>query len=172
MRLWILVLCTACLMGVEPGGDLISEADWAKSAPIGAAAPASSSTAVGRSVPVGPSIATLAGGLVVVLGLALGLGWAAKRLGMRRLVQGRGRHLQAIETIPIGFKRQAALLRFGDQVIVVGLGEHECCHLGTFSASMLGEVNPPAPVPIAPVAAPQPSAFAGLLSQITQGKRP
>ena len=118
---------------------------------------------------MGPSIATLLGGLVLVIGLAVALGWAAKRLGMRRLIQGRGKHLTVIETVPIGFKRQATLLRIGDQVVLIGLGEHECCHLGTFTAAILGAA-PSEPAPPAPTVAPfAPSAFAGVLAKFGGG---
>jgi len=169
--LTVLLLCACCGFGAEPTGDLISAAEWEQSAPVSATGPATGAT-VGQAVPLAPSVAGLVGGLVVVLGLALALGWAAKRLGMRRLMQGRGKHLQAIETIPIGFKRQATLVRLGDQVVLVGIGEHECCHLGTFPASILGEVPAPSPTQPLPAPAPAPSAFATVLTKLNAGPRP
>ncbi len=79
--------------------------------------------------------------LVIIAGLAWALAWASKRFGMRRVMPGRGQHLQVIETVPLGFKRAICLVRIHDQVIVVGQGEHELCHLATFSASVLAPVG-------------------------------
>jgi len=68
--------------------------------------------------------------------------------------------------VPIGFKRQATLLRFGDQVVLIGLGEHECCHLGTFAASILA--TPAEPTTPAIVVKPD-AAFAGILAKLGGG---
>ena len=166
MQTWLVKLLILLWLPLAGGAtELISEEVWNQSAP---AKPDVAVTATRTAAPVaGPSLAVLAGGLCLVIGLAVALGWAAKRLGMRRLVQGRGQHLTVVETVPIGFKRQAALVRFGDQVVLVGLGEHECCHLGTFPASALGAQ--PQPAPAAP---PAPAAFAGILARVGGGTRP
>ena len=162
LLLFLMVLSQVSPAG-ESGGSttaaqLFSDAEWSRnSTVVGAPAASPAPGRVGSEVPVGPSIAALLGGLVLVIGLAVALGWAAKRLGMRRLIQGRGKHLTVIETVPIGFKRQATLLRIGDQVVLIGLGEHECCHLGTFAAATLGAApSEPSPT-VAPIT---PSAFA------------
>jgi flagellar biosynthetic protein FliO len=80
--------------------------------------------------------------LVIIAALAWALAWASKRFGMRRVMPGRGQHVQVIETVPLGFKRAISLVRIHDQVLVVGQGEHELCHLATLPASCLTNVSP------------------------------
>lgn len=75
------------------------------------------------------AIAVIAGVLAVIL----------RKMGMKRVLPGRGRHLTVIETVPLGFKRSISLLRIGDQVLVVGQGEHDLSHLATLPASILDE---------------------------------
>jgi flagellar biosynthetic protein FliO len=174
MARWILLLMLLAQVGMSAESTatpVFSDAEWNRhNNAVTTTAPATSAQ-VGSNVPVGPSIAALLGGLVLVVGLAVGLGWTAKRLGMKRLIQGQGKHLSVIETVPIGFKRQATLLRLGDQVLVVGLGEHECCHLGTFPAAALS--LPAASAPLPPTQPTKPDgAFAGILAKLNGGGAP
>jgi flagellar biogenesis protein FliO len=176
MPRWILLLSLIILTQVgtatEPAAaPLFSDAEWNRHNSAVTTSASATSAQVGSEVPVGPSIASLLGGLVLVVGLAVGLGWTAKRLGMKRLIQGQGKHLTVIETVPIGFKRQATLLRLGDQVLVVGLGEHECCHLGTFAAAALGLPNT-TPAQPSPLPAKPDGAFAGILAKLNSGGAP
>lgn len=121
---------------------------------------------------VGKSLLSIGISLVVVIALALVLGWLVKRLGVKRLVQAKGRHLEVVDSVALGFKRQASLLRIGDQVVLVGVGEHEVTHLATLPAAVLDE-RTAEPVPAAPAepaapAVPDP-AFRTLLGKVLKG---
>ncbi len=155
-----------------PVPELIPDADWDRSRKSGA--PADSSAAATSAVV--PMLVSL----VVVIGLAVGLGWLAKRVGAKRVFAGRGRHGEVLETIPIGYKRSVTLLRVGDHLVLVGQGEHELSNLGTLPASVLTPAGAPAApaapqtaapaTPLAPELAP-PSRFGQLLAGM-MGKRP
>jgi flagellar biogenesis protein FliO len=148
---------------------MFSDAEWNRSRP---AEPLSSS---GGAV-IGRAALGLGISLTVIVGLAIGLGVAVKKLGRRRLLPGRGRHLDVIETVPLGFKRAISLIRLGDQVLVVGQGEHELHHLATLPASVLGApadpVDPADPGVVVPGVPPAPttSAFRSLLERLGSGR--
>ncbi|MBN8526040.1 MAG: flagellar biosynthetic protein FliO [Planctomycetes bacterium] len=139
-----------CLLGAAlAAGDapLFTDQEWTGAQPA-AARPAAEAPGWG-------SIATLGGGLVLVVALAVGLGWTAKRLNARRLLGGRGRSMELVETIQIGPRRQLALVSVAGQWLVVGLGDKELTHIATL----------PAPPP-APASAPPPSPFASELARL------
>ena len=120
---------------------------------------------------VGKSLLSIGLSLVAVLALAILLGWLVKRLGVKRLVQAKGQYLEVIESVPVAFKRQVSLLRLGDQVVLVGVGEHEVTHLATMPASILVDrERTPAAVaevqPSAPPATPPDPAFRTLLGKV------
>ncbi len=145
--------------------EVFTDAQWSQTS---AAAP--------RAQPsgeiVGKSLLSIGISLVVVIALALVLGWLVKRLGVKRLVQAKGRHLEVVDSVALGFKRQASLLRIGDQVILVGVGEHEVTHLATLPASVLEErkAEPASAAQAEPVvaAAPDP-ALRTLLGKVLKG---
>lgn len=149
---------------------VFSDAEWQRAQ--GGSAPA----APGEGV-VGKAAFGLMVSLVAIALVAGGLAYALRRFGMRRVLPGRGRHLTVIETVPLGFKRSVSLLRLGDQVLVVGQGEHDLSHLATLPASVLDPVapaptgdagapaTPPAPSPAVP-----PSAFRTVLDSLS-GRR-
>jgi flagellar biosynthetic protein FliO len=125
---------------------------------------------------VGKAATGLVLSLLAIIAVAGGLAWAARKFGMKRVLPGRGRHLTVIETVPLGFKRSVSLVRIGDQVLVVGQGEHDLSHLATLPASVLDGPTPtsaptatPAPEPSVPTT-PPPSAFRALLDNLT-GRR-
>jgi flagellar protein FliO/FliZ len=149
---------------------VFSDAEWQRTQGGAAVTPPDGSGVVGKAA-VGLLLSLLA--IVVV---AAGLAYAARKFGMRRVLPGRGRHLTVIETVPLGFKRSVSLLRIGDQVLVVGQGEHDLSHLATLPASILDE---PSSRPVAveaqvvppPVATPPPSsAFRAVLDSLS-GRR-
>lgn len=154
-----------------PAKPVFSDAEWQRSQGGTAAAPADGGGVVGKAA-IGLLLSLLA--IAVV---AAGLAYAARKFGMRRVLPGRGRHLTVIETVPLGFKRSVSLVRIGDQVLVVGQGEHDLSHLATLPASVLDE--PPgkptateavaAPIIPAPTT-PPPSAFRAVLDNLT-GRR-
>lgn len=130
---------TSSSMGVvspksgTPAAPLFSDAEW-QHGQGGAAQPQAGSGSVVAKAGLGlllslVAIAVIAGVLAVIL----------RKMGMKRVLPGRGRHLTVIETVPLGFKRSVSLLRIGDQVLVVGQGEHDLSHLATLPASILDE---------------------------------
>ena len=147
MRFLVPICLTVCLtvctaIGLHAGDTpVFSDQEWAASQPR-AAAPA--------TAPGWGTVASMGLGLVVVVGLAVGLGFAAKRLNAKRLLGGRGRNLELLETIQIGPRRSLALVRLGGQWLVVGLGEKELTHIATMAAP----------------AEQAPSAFAGELNRL------
>lgn len=174
MPRWLLMLVLAAVLplgAVEPASAsaVFTDAEWDKAQPA-------SATGAGVAGPsAGAALASVAVSLVVVVVVAVGLGLLVKRLGVKRLVAGKGRHLEVVETIPVALKRQIALVRFGGQVVLVGIGEHELCHLGTFAAPAGSEpapVMPAAAVPAdaAPAAPAAPSAFQQVLAGLRRGR--
>ncbi|MBA3846544.1 MAG: FliO/MopB family protein [Planctomycetes bacterium] len=149
---------------------LFTDQEWAGSERVKPAGDAS----------VGGAVVQLAVALTVVLGIALVAGWALKRVNLRRFAAARGTNVRLIETVSIGHRRAISLVRIGDQVLVVGQGEHELCHLATLPASVPTE-QPAAMAAPAEVKTPsvrtevptlrQPNAFAAVLDRFT-GKRP
>ncbi len=157
-RLLLVAMLIPGLLGAAEtasGADLFTEAEWQ------ATARPSASAATVAPPALGPSIATLGVGVLAVAALALGLGWMAKRLGARRLVQGRGRHLEILEVVPLAYKRQMALVKIGDQVVLVGIGEHELAHLATLPAAAVLTATPTTAAPV-----PAASAFAQIMTRL------
>jgi flagellar biogenesis protein FliO len=168
MPRWPLVLILVAVLpagAAEPASAsaVFTDAEWDRAQPA-------SATGAGVAGPsAGAALTSVALSLVVVVGVAIGLGLLVKRLGVKRLVAGKGRHLEVVETIPVALKRQVALVRFGGQVVLVGIGEHELCHLGTFPAPAGSEPAPAAAVPAEAVPA-APSAFQQVLAGLRRGR--
>ncbi len=178
MRILLLLLLVPALLmpGEAPveataaDPTLFTDQEWAGSERVKPAGDASVGTAVVR----------LGVALTVVLLIALVAGWALKRVNLRRFVAVRGANLRLIETVSIGPRRAVSLVRIGDQVLVVGQGERELCHLATLPASVLGETLAVEPAPADPrspsvrtevPASRAANAFATVLERFT-GKRP
>lgn len=171
MLRWLLlltVMATAAAADPASTSAVFTDAEWEKAQPATMAVPGGSAPSAGAA------LASVVVSLVVVAGVAVGLGLLVRRLGVKRLVAGKGRHLEVVETIPVALKRQVCLVRFGGQVVLVGIGEHELCHLGTFpapaepAAAIPASAPPATPVPVtAPVA---PSAFQQVLAGLRRGR--
>lgn len=134
-------------------------------------------TAAQRPVPTatssGPGLgtaATMFGGLVVVVAVAVALGWAVKRLNARKLLGNRGRHLEVLETVAIGPRRSLALVRCGTHWLVVGMGERELISVATLPAPAEA-VAAAMPVAVPPAEPAKPSAFAHELSRLIGGRQ-
>jgi flagellar biogenesis protein FliO len=160
--------------GPSPAQPLFSDAEWTHAQAQGHAPGQSGTTDVASRAAFGLLLSV---GLII--GVAVILAFAAKRWGMRRILPGRGRHMEVIETVPLAFKRSVSLVRIGDQLLVVGQGEHELHHLALLPANVLehsgrqtttptttDQLQPPADTPPATS-----SAFAATLSRL-MGKRP
>ena len=162
------LLCGSwCLAGTGAAEDVFTDAQWSQSAGPKASAPS--------AAPVGSSLMAIGMSLVAVIALAVLLGWLVKRLGVKRLVQSKGRYLEVIESVPLGFKRQVSLVRLGDVVVLVGVGEHELTTLATLPVTSVIRDEPMAPSPsgsptVAPTSsAPPDSAFRALLTKVLKG---
>lgn len=135
---------------------IFTDSEWSRAAGTASAtAPAVPGVGAGAML-------MLCAAVALVAGFAVLLGWLARKSGVRRLVAGRGRVLEVVETVPIGVKRAVSLVRIGDQVLVIGQGEHELTHLATLPAA--GVLPPPGAEP--PLAAPRPSAFQQVLTRL------
>ena len=143
-------LLLVCLAVALSAGDaaLFSDQEWAAGQ-----APAARPSA---AAPGWGTVATMGLGLLAVVGLAVGLGYTAKRLNARRLLGGRGRNLELLETIQVAPRRSLALVRLGGQWLVVGIGEKELSHIATMAAP----------------AEQAPSAFAGELQRLMPAAAP
>lgn len=169
---WPLMLMGGDIPAAKPEAPLFSDAEWTANKP----AAGSEGASLGRAA------AGLVISLVVIVGGAAGLVWALKRFNVRKVLPGRGHHLEVIETVPLGFKRAVSLVRIGEHLLVIGQGEHELHHLATLPASALVSAPPPsasttsvaevAAQPISPVGVqPANDDFRRLLEQIAPVKR-
>lgn len=159
LLLWsCVVLSAADAGGTGTGKDVFTDQEWS-------AAQRPAPTAAGGSRDAGlGTAATMLGGLVVVVVVAVALGWTIKRLKARTSLGRHGRHLEVLETVMVGPRRSLALVRCGTHWLVVGLGERELISVATLPAPI--EALPPAD----PVASPaQPSAFASQLGRLIGG---
>jgi flagellar biosynthetic protein FliO len=170
IRLSISATTVLLAAGQVSAEEVFTDAQWNQASPV-----------IPRAQPtgeiVGKSLVSIGLSLAFVLALAVFLGWLVKRLGVKRLVQAKGRHLNVVDSVSLGFKRQASLVRLGNQVVLIGLGEHELTHLATFPASILeqdeavappkaeGDSKPTAAVP-PPAAEVQDPAFRNLLASV------
>lgn len=112
-----------------------------------------------------PAATSILISVALVAGLAIVLGVLVKRFGIRRIMPKKGRHLEVVEQVTIGYKRAVSLVRIGDQVLVLGQGEHELSHLATLPASILDQPRPAAATAEATPAPPLPSGFRKALDQ-------
>lgn len=155
----------------------ISDTDWQRGAVPAAERTAGEATAV-------EALVRLAGALAVIAALAVGAGYILRRAARGRLQPARtGKHLQLVETVPLGIKRSVAVMRLGGHLILVGQHEQGLVGLGVVSADGVDFAAPvvstvaPAGVPAGadPVAPPStpvaPSPFSALIDRLA-GPRP
>jgi flagellar protein FliO/FliZ len=62
-------------------------------------------------------------GLAVVIGVIYGLYWILKQVKASREDKAQGQGLQTLATLPLGAKGAMHLIRAGDEVVLVGVGE-------------------------------------------------
>jgi flagellar biogenesis protein FliO len=170
IRLSISATTLLLALGQARSEEVFTDAQWNQASPVTPRAQPTGEV-------VGKSLMSIGISLAFVLALAVFLGWLVKRLGVKRLVQAKGRHLVVVDNVSLGFKRQASLVRLGNHVVLIGLGEHEVTHLATFPASILEQdeavaqpkpgaeaVPPSAAIP--PAAEVQDPAFRNLLATV------
>jgi flagellar protein FliO/FliZ len=107
-------------------------------------------------------------GLAVVIGVIYGLYWILKQVKASREESASGSGLQTLATLPLGTNRSLHLVRAGEEVVLVGAGEHGVTPIRTYSeaeARALGLLEDV--VEAAVVDAPEPrSARGGLLDEL------
>ncbi|MFM2092827.1 MAG: Flagellar biosynthesis protein FliO [Planctomycetota bacterium] len=118
------LLRSATLIGLLLSGLAASEAPVAATAPFFSDAEWQSAPTVPATPgAAAPTLATVVVSLVAVAGLAVGLGWLAKRTGLRKLIPGSGGHLEVVDRLALGRRRALILVRCGDRLFLVGDSE-------------------------------------------------
>jgi flagellar protein FliO/FliZ len=86
-------------------------------------------------------------GLAVVIGVIYGLYWVLKQVKATREDKALGTGLQTLATLPLGQNRSMQLIRAGDEVVLVGVGEGGVTPIRTYGeheARALGLLADPA----------------------------
>jgi flagellar protein FliO/FliZ len=85
------------------------------------------------------SVGTSSGGLVrtivglaIVIGVIYGLYWVLKQVKASREATAEGSGLKTLATLPLGQNRAMHLVRAGDEVVLVGVGEHGVTPIRTY----------------------------------------
>lgn len=134
--------------------------------PLNLAEPAGAASQAGSGS--GSLVRTIVG-LAIVLGVIYGLYWVLKQVKASRETPASGSGLRSLATLPLGTNRSLQLVRAGDEVVLVGVGEHGVTPIRTYGeheARALGlladeEDEAPAPAP-----APAGRGLAGLLNEL------
>jgi flagellar protein FliO/FliZ len=119
------------LSGVLLAPALAVAADGERT-PLGldGAAQDQASAQVGTS---GGSIVRTIVGLAVVIGVILGLTWVLKQVKSSKTDGADGSGLETIATLPLGANRSLHLVRAGDELVLVGAGEHGVTPIRTYT---------------------------------------
>jgi flagellar protein FliO/FliZ len=72
-------------------------------------------------------------GLAVVIGVIYGLTWVLRQLKARNEADAEGTGLRTLATLPLGTNRSLHLVRAGDEVVLVGSGEHGVTPIRTYT---------------------------------------
>jgi flagellar protein FliO/FliZ len=81
----------------------------------------------------GGSIVRTIVGLAVVIGVIYGLTWVLKQVKASKQAGAEGSSLATLATLPLGTNRSLHLVRAGDEVVLVGAGEHGVTPIRTYS---------------------------------------
>ena len=71
-------------------------------------------------------------GLAIVIGVIYGLYWVLKQVKASREATAEGSGLKTLATLPLGQNRAMHLVRAGDEVVLVGVGEHGVTPIRTY----------------------------------------
>jgi flagellar protein FliO/FliZ len=95
-------------------------------------------------------------GLAVVIGVIYGLYWVLKQVKSAREEKASGQGLAPLASLPLGGNRSLQLVRAGQEIVLVGVGEHGVTPARTYTeeeALRLGPITPDEePAPDAPAA--------------------
>jgi flagellar protein FliO/FliZ len=89
-------------------------------------------------------------GLAVVIGVIYGLYWILKQVKASREESASGDGLETLATLPLGTNRSMHLIRAGQEIVLVGAGEHGVTPIRTYSeaeARALGLLTEDVPEP-------------------------
>ena len=71
-------------------------------------------------------------GLAIVIGVIYGLYWVLKQVKASREATAEGTGLKTLATLPLGQNRAMHLIRAGEEVVLVGVGEHGVTPIRTY----------------------------------------
>ena len=94
----------------------------------------------------GGSIVRTIVGLAVVIGVIYGLTWVLKQLKASKGASAAGTGLETLGTLPLGASHALHLVRAGDEIVLVGTGEHGVTPIRTYTeteACALGLLREP-----------------------------
>jgi flagellar protein FliO/FliZ len=109
---------------------------------LGEAAKSEGAQQVGAS---GGSIVRTIVGLAVVIGVIYGLTWVLKQVKANKTGTAAGQGLESVATLPLGGNRALHLVRAGDELVLVGVGEHGVTPIRSYTeaeARALGLLEP------------------------------
>jgi flagellar protein FliO/FliZ len=72
-------------------------------------------------------------GLAIVLAVIYGLHWVLKQVKASKHESASGSGLQALATLPLGANRSMQLVRAGQEIVLVGVGEAGVSHIRTYT---------------------------------------
>ena len=72
-------------------------------------------------------------GLAIVIGVIYGLYWVLKQVKASREETASGDGLETLATLPLGTNRSMHLVRAGQEIVLVGAGEHGVTPIRTYS---------------------------------------
>jgi len=75
------------------------------------------------------------GSFLLVLAIMAGLLWALRKLQSRLNSQSSGKRMQVLETLSVGPRQKFALLKVGDNEVLVGITPTQMTSLGQWPAS-------------------------------------
>jgi flagellar protein FliO/FliZ len=99
---------------------------------LGDAAKDEATKQVGAS---GGSIVRTIVGLAIVIGVIYGLTWVLKQVKANKTDGAAGTGLETVATLPLGHNRSLHLVRAGDELVLVGAGEHGVTPIRTYTAA-------------------------------------
>src|SRR3954453_3484176 len=124
--------CAAAVLGCLLAPAFVLAADGEQT-PLGISG---SDKASGGAQTVGASGGSLVRtivGLAVVIGVIYGLTWVLKQVKASKQDTTAGSGLASVATLPLGTNRSLPLVRAGDEVVLVGAGEHGVTHIRTYT---------------------------------------
>jgi flagellar protein FliO/FliZ len=80
-------------------------------------------------------------GLAVVIGVIYGLTWVLKQVRKSKQDSAEGAGLTTLATLPLGTNRSLHLVRAGDEIVLVGAGEHGVTPIRTYSSAEARELG-------------------------------